>query len=141
MDKRIGMRIFTAFMFFTLAVAGCISQTDVESVKSANRIAVNSIGVQTPQDRYELTDTAYINEIMRELKELDPYIPDSGRSQFPTKSNHGFYEVEVFEQDVRKIVFKVVYTSYYGVIISMDNQFYKNDELEYAIIGAISGQQ
>jgi hypothetical protein len=135
------MKVFLNLLFATVFITGCNTQADIESVKSASRVTINSIGVQTPKDRYEITDTAYINEIIRELKELRPYVPDSGRSEFPTKSNHGFFEVEVFEQDLKKIVFKVVYTSYYGVIISMDNQYYKNDELEYAIIGAISAQQ
>ena len=62
MDKRIGMRVFTAFMFFTLAVAGCISQTYIESVTSASRIVINSKGVNTPKDRYEVTDTVYVND-------------------------------------------------------------------------------
>jgi hypothetical protein len=141
MDKRIGMRVFTAFMFFTLAVAGCISQTDIESVTSASRIVINSKGVNTPKDRYEVTDTVYVNEVIRELKKIDPYIPDSGKSWIPVKSNRGYFEVQIFSQDEMKIVFDVVYTTYYGVIIAMDNQYYKNDELEYAIIGAISGQQ
>jgi hypothetical protein len=115
----------------------CNAQTNLEEVKGASKIVINSIGVKTPKSEYEVTDTLLVNGILRELKKISPFVPDSGRSNFPTKSNFGFFEVKVFEDEKIKAIFKVVYTSYYGVIISMDNKYYKNDRLEYSILAAI----
>lgn len=129
------------FFHVISALLLCCSTNKSREKFNAERVVISSVGVNTPKGKYEVSDTNFVNGIVRELSEMIPYVPDSGRSKFPTKANHGFFEVEVFYQDIRKVVFKVVYTSYYGVIISMDNKYYKNDELEYKIIAAISEQK
>jgi hypothetical protein len=134
-------KVFLAIHFWMLILLACNTQNVTEVVKSANRIVIHSKGVNTPREQYDIRDSAFVNGIIREIGEIDPYIPDSGRSRIPVKSNRGYFEVEIFNQDEKKAVFDVVYTTYYGVIIAMDNQYYRNDELEYLIIAAISAQE
>jgi hypothetical protein len=134
------MRIVLLSVIIIIFVSCCNATTDPNNLEPVDRIRIKSKGVNTPKDEYEISDSTYVNGIIREFKKIDPYVPDSGRSSIPVKSNRGYFEVRIYENTVEKAVFEVVYTTYYGVIISLENKYYRNDRLEYMIIAAISSQ-
>jgi hypothetical protein len=114
-----------------------IDMQQIISSKDVNRIEIrNGTNNHNIVDKISVTNRSQIDWIIREVNRMTLLDSEVG-----VKSNFGVYDMKIEMNNNTEKKFAVIYTTYSGVVIlgynksgTVMDQFYKNDQLEMAIL-------
>jgi hypothetical protein len=122
-----------------ILLASCINidMQQIISSKDVKRIEIrNGTNNHNIVNKISVTDRSQIDWILKEVNRMTLL-----GSDVDIKNNFGVYEMRIEMNDNSEKKFFVIYTTYNGVVIQGSNksgtvmdQFYKNDDLERAIL-------
>jgi hypothetical protein len=126
-------------IMIVILLASCINidMQQIISSKDVKRIEIrNGTNNHNIVNKISVTDRSQIDWILKEVNRMTLL-----GSDVDIKNNFGVYEMRIEMNDNSEKKFFVIYTTYNGVVIQGSNksgtvmdQFYKNDDLERAIL-------